>query len=244
MRKVFNEKNHVRFELLRDWRWQRDFVRKRTKTQEAMLAHMSECGKCILTYMQWFPYEFNRRRVLYPKHGYRRGGHVIWEVLKERVYFADTLEPAQEAQIVEHLSKCVPCRAFAESEEQRQRQSASCLRQEPSNINHYAIRIPFEIEGRCFEAVGFLRNDEAAVYNREAFVRTAGENGGPIKEEDEAFLLKHCAQIPWKLRPYWLITAKGTNLCRHGTHNYCDGRNFSWQGAMLKERDLVVRRVR
>ena len=71
---------------------------------------------------------------------------------------------------------------------------------------HKDIRIEFEIEGRCFEAVGFLNEGgEWFVSGNEMLVRTAGEHNGVIDGEDTAFLSRHRDQLPIELQPYWLV---------------------------------------
>ena len=71
---------------------------------------------------------------------------------------------------------------------------------------HEDIRIPFEIEGRRFEAVGFLREKEGAVSGNEMLRRTAGENGGAIGEKDAVFFLERPIWLPVELQPYYLVT--------------------------------------
>jgi len=71
---------------------------------------------------------------------------------------------------------------------------------------HKDIRILFEIEGRCYEAVGFLAEGELSTNGDEMLRRASAENGGAIKGEDEAFLRKRRAKIPRELDPYWLVT--------------------------------------
>ena len=77
---------------------------------------------------------------------------------------------------------------------------------------HRDIRIPFEIEVRKFEAVGFLNDDDvvdgvARVRGGIMFERTSHENGGAISGEDATFFFKHCwKQLPVELEPYFLVT--------------------------------------
>jgi hypothetical protein len=72
--------------------------------------------------------------------------------------------------------------------------------------SHKDIRIKFEIEGRRYEAVGFLGKSGALVGGDEMLKRTAVENGGAIGYEDEVFLWKRRARLPQELEPYWLVT--------------------------------------
>lgn len=78
---------------------------------------------------------------------------------------------------------------------------------------HKDIRIGFEIEGRRFEAVGFLNEGESSVLGDTMLERTAGENGGAIGDEDEAFLSERRAKFPAELRRYYLTTNR-----RHPGH--------------------------
>ncbi len=73
---------------------------------------------------------------------------------------------------------------------------------------HRDIRIPFEIEGRHFEAVGFLKDDESSVSYDTMLQCTAGENGGVIGKDDYTFLSQRLNQLPAKFRRYSLITAQ------------------------------------
>lgn len=68
------------------------------------------------------------------------------------------------------------------------------------------ILIGFEIEGRKYEAVGFLAEMELSVDGDIMLERTSKENGGAIGAEDEAFLLGRSAQFPTELRRYYLAT--------------------------------------
>lgn len=72
---------------------------------------------------------------------------------------------------------------------------------------HKDIRIEFEIDGRRFEAVGFLAEGENSVSGDEMIRRTANENNGGIGEDDYLFLSKKRRdKFPEELRQYCLIT--------------------------------------
>lgn len=71
---------------------------------------------------------------------------------------------------------------------------------------HKNIRIQFEIEGRRYEAVGFLNEEEESVNGNEMFARTANENGGAIVGEDYEDISKHRNELPTELRGYYLDT--------------------------------------
>lgn len=66
----------------------------------------------------------------------------------------------------------------------------------------------FTVGDRRFEAVGFLKEGERSVSGDEMLERTAGENGGAIGEEDEAFLRQHLEELPEALRRYYLVTGR------------------------------------
>ena len=69
---------------------------------------------------------------------------------------------------------------------------------------HAEIRIPFTVDGRNFEAVGFLREGEPSVSGDEMLRRVPDAIG----EEDAKFLDERYGQ-DWSrdLWPYWLATA-------------------------------------
>ena len=66
----------------------------------------------------------------------------------------------------------------------------------------------FRIQVRIFEIVGYLHKNEKPVDGNEALRRVAGENGGAIKEEDEAYILKYRVQLPRELQGYKLVTGR------------------------------------
>ncbi len=89
---------------------------------------------------------------------------------------------------------------------------------------HKDIRIPFEIEGRRFEAVGLLKEGEPPVDGDEMLARTAGENGGAIGEEDEMFLREHLLVPPEALWwPRLLVTNRRPpdDLRYYGINSRC-----------------------
>ena len=71
---------------------------------------------------------------------------------------------------------------------------------------HNRIRIPFEIKGRNYEAVGFMNKGESPVNGDEMLRRIASENGGLIGKDDSAFIAKYRRQLPKKLQQYLLVT--------------------------------------
>ena len=73
-------------------------------------------------------------------------------------------------------------------------------------VTHKNIRIQFEVDGRHFEAVGFLNDGERSVTGDDMLERAARENGGAIDDEDETFLSERRAQIPKELQRYGLVT--------------------------------------
>lgn len=81
-------------------------------------------------------------------------------------------------------------------------------RQRSGAMAHKDIRIPFEVDGRKYEAVGFLNEGETLVFADAMFERTSKENGGAIGDEDEAFLSERRAKLPAELRQYYLATAR------------------------------------
>ena len=89
---------------------------------------------------------------------------------------------------------------------------------------HNRIRIRFEVSGRRFEAVRLLKKDEPGCTGDEILRRASAENGGAIGDEDEAFLRKHRAELPAKLRPYWLATN------RRGPDDPRGVSGFGWGG--------------
>lgn len=73
----------------------------------------------------------------------------------------------------------------------------------PFACPHDQIRIRFEVDGRQYEAVGFLRNTELNISGEEMFNRVPDAIG----EEDWSFLLlQHMDKLPAVLRWYALAT--------------------------------------
>lgn len=70
---------------------------------------------------------------------------------------------------------------------------------------HKDIRIQFKVDGRRYEAVGFLDENESSISGDEMIRRTAGENGGAIRDEDGAFFSDHLAPLSRELWPYLLV---------------------------------------
>jgi hypothetical protein len=113
---------------------------------------------------------------------------------------------------------------------------------------HKDIRIRFTVEGRNFEAVGFLKEDDVSGYGDKMLRHTAGENGGAIGDEDEAFLRERLQQLPKSLQYYNLMT----NRRRPGYPQHVSYFGFSgnkwgqhWDGLghfRRRDHDLVVRR--
>ncbi|MBI5077195.1 hypothetical protein HZB94_02340 [Candidatus Falkowbacteria bacterium] len=121
-------------------------------------------------------------------------------------------------------------------------------------MGHKEIRIPFEIEGRKFEAVGRRKIDGFAVNmswsgtGDEAFQYASGENGGAIGEEDTLFIAERRYLLPQELRRcglatnwhptgdprevmYFYFLDDAWYMCRKSL----DGRWYDW--------DLILRRV-
>ncbi len=68
---------------------------------------------------------------------------------------------------------------------------------------HKDIKIQFEIDGRRYEAVGFLNEGERSVAGNELLLRV----NGVIGKEDVEFIAKHRRKMPMKsLRYYTLLT--------------------------------------
>ncbi len=120
---------------------------------------------------------------------------------------------------------------------------------------HKDIRIQFEIEGRRYEAVGFLdENEPSGVNGYEMLKRTAEENGGAIGDKDEVFLSEHRDQILSRdcMEGYRLVTGKHcpSDLQRVSyftfVHNSrCRGWYQNWDCLRWHYgiNDLVVRRL-
>lgn len=70
---------------------------------------------------------------------------------------------------------------------------------------HKDIQILFTIDGRNYEAVGFLNEGEERISSDHMFARTANKNGGAIGTSDEQLLLDHQNKIPIELQDFSLI---------------------------------------
>lgn len=70
------------------------------------------------------------------------------------------------------------------------------------------LRIPFEVEGRRYEAIGNYKEGYPHCFVDEALRRAEDENGGAIKGEEETWLRERHAKFPRELDPYTLITGK------------------------------------
>lgn len=113
---------------------------------------------------------------------------------------------------------------------------------------HKDIRILFTVEGRHYEAVGFLSEGEPPVGGDEMFSRTAAENGGAVGEGDEAFLSEHRDRLPESLRPYWLVTNRRNpdypryvSCFGRSGNRWCQG--WRWLDYKWYDYDLIVRRA-
>ena len=71
---------------------------------------------------------------------------------------------------------------------------------------HKDIRILFKVGGRCFEAVGFLKDQESSVVCVAKLFGKQLKNGGIMGGEDAKFVFEHLSEWPAKLRGYYLIT--------------------------------------
>lgn len=118
----------------------------------------------------------------------------------------------------------------------------------PAAQAHKDIRILFTVADRHYEAVGFLKKGEAVVDGYEMLARTAGENGGAIKGEDEAFLRKHLGELPEFLQSYALTTSQRRpgRLRDVSCFGWIGGRWYqfwNWLGDTFYDGCLVVRRL-
>ena len=99
---------------------------------------------------------------------------------------------------------------------------------------HENIHGQFRIQGRSYEIIGFLHQNETSVAGDEMLCRVAGENGGAIGEEDEVFILKYRVQLPRELQSYKLVTGR-----RHpGNRRYISEIYFSARHWCQYWRDL------
>lgn len=118
---------------------------------------------------------------------------------------------------------------------------------------HKDIRIPFEIGGRRYEAVGFLKAWESSVSGDVMLARTADENGGAIGEEDAKYIGDHLNQVPATIRRHnpeyvYLVTNRRSAedpdqlfyLCFYGRGW---SRGFFHLSDEWKEYGLVIRHL-
>lgn len=109
------------------------------------------------------------------------------------------------------------------------------------------VRILFEVDGRRYEAVEFLREGETSVLGDEMLRRAAGENGGAIGTDDCLFLQKRLGKLPPELNRYMLVTNRRYPGYPHDVL-YFDRDNGRWlvRWRLLEYRwfdyHLVVRR--
>ena len=111
---------------------------------------------------------------------------------------------------------------------------------------HKNIRFSFVVNGRYFEAVGFLNANSSAVVGKTMLQRTAGKNGGAISGENEAFLGDRLAELPVELREYCLITnERDPNSPQSISCFIWNGNRWTRYRTRLSQRygksDLVVR---
>jgi len=71
-----------------------------------------------------------------------------------------------------------------------------------------ATRIEFELGGRQYEAVSFLKSGEPSVNGDTMIARTDGENGGGVGEEEGMFLWEHRGEWPAELKGHPLVCTK------------------------------------
>jgi len=64
----------------------------------------------------------------------------------------------------------------------------------------------FSLGDRKYEAVGFLESGEKLIEVREAIRRATDANKVPIGKEDLEYVLKHQAEIPYRLDRFFLLT--------------------------------------
>jgi len=108
---------------------------------------------------------------------------------------------------------------------------------------HKDICIKFEVDGRQYEAVGFLNEDESSVDGHTMLSRTAGENGGAIGDDDETFLKERRDKFPEELRKYYLATGRRNpdDPCVVSYFIWCSGRWCQyWDGLGSRWRGFVL----
>lgn len=75
-----------------------------------------------------------------------------------------------------------------------------------SEVAHKDIRFKFELEGRRYEAVGFLKPGESQITGYAMLRRVSVENGGAVGEEEVRHICLHANKLPTGLRAYYLAT--------------------------------------
>lgn len=114
-------------------------------------------------------------------------------------------------------------------------------------FDHKKICITFELEGRLFEAVGFLEAGEE-LSEEEILRRVADKNNGAIGRDDTDFISEHLHNLPQELRRYYLITGCfAKDKPRYLVHFFfCVNswhKSRGWSSQRRGFNHLVVRRV-
>ncbi len=89
---------------------------------------------------------------------------------------------------------------------------------------HKDFGIRFAIEGRRYEAVGFLNEYEPTIPGHEMLKRTDGENCGANNFQDLAFIRERFSRLPAVLNQFLLIINNSAMYSGRST------RCFVWQG--------------
>lgn len=91
---------------------------------------------------------------------------------------------------------------------------------------HSTIRMPFQVAGQNFEAVGFLNKGEVHTVGYEMLTRVPEEPGAAKRDTD--FLAAHLGELPSELQRYWLVT----HVDRRGDAGIREACYFAfgWQG--------------
>lgn len=115
-------------------------------------------------------------------------------------------------------------------------------------MDHKDIRIPFEVDGRRYEAVGFLNKDEQLVSGEDMLSRTANPSCNIIGEDDAVFIDERLNLLPENLRKFHLVTNQRRPDSPRNIMIFCchDGmwRKFwSHLDCAWREDELVVRRL-
>lgn len=111
---------------------------------------------------------------------------------------------------------------------------------------HKDICIKFEVEGRNYEAVGFLEENESSVDGVEMLKRT----GGIIGDEDQVIIWK-CPRhkLPQELKKYFFFTNRqgldyAAEIPGHpGFTAYKLIQDIAWEANKMTSVFLVTRRV-